>query len=226
MRGHPQRLCPRGTDAAGAGRVSGEGLALGALERFCAGHLPAVPCHRRGCTAPGRLLPQNELPAALPCRSAGSRRGHSRAGGRAVLQQRHLHRGLLLWALPGTGDPSSELKWACSGEHFSRDSRRDVCSPGSTGMGTAPQDSPAPGAAGCVAGLGTVLLFAQAPVAWGRSGAPGTCEPGEVVFGEGVPAPLPAESLITFCSIYSPLASWCFPSASRTWFPFERKRVF
>lgn len=47
-----------------------------------------------------------------------------------------------------------------------------------------------------------------------------------MVFGEGVPAPLPAESLIRFCSIYSPLASWCFPSASRTWFPFEQKEVF
>lgn len=70
-------------------------------------------------------------------------------------------------------------------------------------------------------------LFAQVLAwPWGRSGDPGTCEPGEMVFGEGVPAPLPAESLIRFCSIYSPLASWCFPSASRTWFPFERKRFF
>lgn len=156
MRGHPQRVCPRGTDAAGAGRVSGEGLALGALDRFCAPDTCPL-CRVTGGDAQPRVACSLRTSSLQPCpaEGAGSRRGRSRAGGRAVLQQRQLHRGLLLWALPGTGDPSSELKWACSGEHFSRDSRRDVRSPGSTGMGTTPQDSPAPGAAGCVARLGT-----------------------------------------------------------------------
>lgn len=77
------------------------------------------------------------------------------------------------------------------------------------------------------AGLLIVLpVCTSAGVAMGEVRGPGTFEPGEVVFGEGVLAPLPAESLIRFCSIYSPLASWCFPPASRTWFPFERKRFF
>lgn len=55
-------------------------------------------------------------------------------------------------------------------------------------------------------------------------------EPGEVVFGEGVPllAPLlPAESLIRSCSIYSPLGRLVFSSQPPgPWFHFERERPF
>lgn len=221
---------------------------------MCAGHLHDVQCH--GCSGGfaalgSRLLSpasagppclpaqrrvthnlRNELPAqaaaALPCW-----RGHRvcRGSGCAAAAAPSPGAGALRQA--GAGDPSLELKWGSAGR-MSRGIPAGLCAAPRTRVDAARGRTASSGRCWLCAegrqlpaGLRILLpVCTSAGLALGEVRGPGPCEPGEVVFGEGVPAPLPAESLIRFCSIYSPLASWCFPAASRTWFPFERKRGF
>lgn len=183
-------------------------------------HSPESPAPSEGASCSPALQKRWEPAGSQPCRGSGCAAAAAPSPGAAALgtarnggPQLGAEVGLQ-WGAFLTGFPQG---CALTGQH-----RDGHCPPGQPSSGRCRVC----GRAGNRPGWEPSCLFAQAPVAWGRSGAPGTCEPGEVVFGEGVPAPLPAESLITFCSIYSPLASWCFPSASKTWFPFERKRFF
>lgn len=111
--------------------------------------------------------------------------------------------------------------------------RGRACGEGSSpdqGLGSCPAACGGTGSSrpGCVIVL---PVCTSAGIAIGRSGGPREVrEPGEVVFGEGVPLPallLPAESLIRSCSVYSPLSRLVFSSQpAGPSFPFERERLF